>query len=101
MSWHVSAVDRSGGNATSPIRSILPSICCISVWIPDLTLLRSGQFGGVLLTHIDPVRSTTTTISNGVEEHGEHAEPETVKLNLSIPTILAKLVETLADSLIV
>src|SRR5262249_51434126 len=54
-----------------------------------------------LPSHMEPVRSMTTMMSNCFVPHGWHAAPVTLKLKLLIPTIFAYVVGTLPDSLTV
>ena len=60
-----------GGNATSPIVSMFGSMIPSRVWTPSFALSRSVHSPlGPVGVHIDPVRSTTSMMSTGAEEHG-------------------------------
>src|SRR5262245_30759956 len=69
-----------------------------SVWTPSFALSRSVQpsRSGRLLSHIDPVRSRTTTTSTGLDEHGLQAFACAVTSNLLMPKIFANQVFVLA-----
>src|SRR6478672_1127535 len=68
-----------------------------SVWTPSFALFMSEQSALLLESrHIDPVRSSTTTTSTGLDEHGLHAFARAATSKCPMPKIFANQVLVLA-----
>src|SRR5262245_13239965 len=66
-----------------------------NVWTPVTALVMSRHFPFALTSHIEPVRSSTTMMSSGFAEHGEHAVAFASTSIESMPITRAKNVRTL------
>src|SRR6478752_6963292 len=68
-----------------------------SVWTPSFALFMSEQSAWLLESrHIDPVRSSTTTTSTGLDEHGLQAFARAATSKWPMPKIFANQVFVLA-----
>src|SRR5262245_46404137 len=56
--------------------------------------VQVGSFCPLEVWHIEPVRSRTSMMSSGLEEHGEQAVALALIVKWSIPSTLAKIVGT-------
>ncbi len=93
--------DPTGGRTTRPTRSRLGSSELSIVSIPDFALfsfVQLGSFAPLQVSHIEPVRSKTATMSAGRSAHGPHAVERTWIEIVSTPKRRRKNVVALPDS---
>ena len=75
-----SSPEPTGGRTTRPTRSSVGSSSVSIVSIPDFALfsfVQLGSFAPLQVSHIEPVRSKTMTMSAGRSAHGPHAVDRT------------------------
>ncbi len=71
------------------------------VLIPSFAFLRSVQAGSDVpppVWHMEPVRSRTSMMSRGFDEHGEHAVALAFTLSFEMPRMRAKSIPTSVDA---
>ena len=87
-----------GGNTAKPILWMVGSMYCTNSSKPFFALFRSVHAGSLVPFenwHIDPVRSRTSMMSSGFDEHGEQAVALALIVNWLMPRTFAKIVGTI------